>query len=205
MRARRLRLDTARRAAKSPTTARALSMMCSPRRRMGSAFRASPASRSGIFPSSGRCRSARWPSSTSMRTVSPFFHHIPEHRFHGERMAPKTATDLINDAKTRIREVSPKEAREMRARGDTAVYLDVREPNEWNLGHLPGAMHIPRGLLESKIEAAVPRDRKVVIYCASGNRSALAADTLQQMGYADVVSMSGGFTAWAQSGGEVEG
>ena len=120
-------------------------------------------------------------------------------------MPPKTATDLINDAKTRIREITPKEAREMRARGDSAVYLDVREPNEWNLGRLPGAMHIPRGLLESKIEAAVPRDRKVVIYCASGNRSALAADTLQQMGYSDVASMSGGFTGWAQSGGEVEG
>jgi rhodanese-related sulfurtransferase len=120
-------------------------------------------------------------------------------------MTPKTATDLINEAKARIREVTPKDVREMRARGDSAVLLDVREPNEWNLGHLPGAMHIPRGTLETKVEAAIPRDRKVVIYCASGNRSALAADTLQQMGYGDVVSMSGGFTGWAQSGGEVEG
>ena len=120
-------------------------------------------------------------------------------------MAPKTATDLINEAKSRIREVTPKEAREMRARGESAVFLDVREPNEWNLGHLPGAMHIPRGTLETKVEAAIPRDRKVVIYCASGNRSALAADTLQQMGYGDVVSMSGGFTGWAHSGGDVEG
>jgi rhodanese-related sulfurtransferase len=113
--------------------------------------------------------------------------------------------DLISDAKTRIREVTPKEVLEMRARGEKTVYLDVREPNEWNLGHLPAAMHIPRGMLETKIEAAVPRDRKVVIYCASGNRSALAADTLRQMGYSDVASMSGGFTGWAHSGGEVEG
>jgi rhodanese-related sulfurtransferase len=120
-------------------------------------------------------------------------------------MAPKSGTDLINDAKTRIREVTPKEVREMRTRGEKATYLDVREPNEWNLGHLPGAMHIPRGTLETKVEAAIPRDRKIVIYCASGNRSALAADTLQQMGYGDVVSMSAGFTGWAQSGGEVEG
>ena len=120
-------------------------------------------------------------------------------------MAQKSGMDLINDAKTRIREVTPAQVREMRARGESAVYLDVREPNEWNLGHLPGAMHIPRGTLETKVEAVVPRDRKVVIYCAGGNRSALAADTLQQMGYADVASMSGGFTGWAQSGGDVEG
>ena len=120
-------------------------------------------------------------------------------------MAQKSGMDLINEAKSRIREVTPAQVREMRARGESAVYLDVREPNEWNLGHLPGAMHIPRGTLETKIEAVVPRDRKVVIYCASGNRSALAAETMQQMGYQDVTSMSGGFTGWAQSGGDVEG
>ena len=120
-------------------------------------------------------------------------------------MAPKSALDMINDAKARIREVTPQQVREIHTRGDKAVLLDVREPNEWNLGRLPGAVHIPRGMLETKIEAAVPRDRQIVIYCASGNRSALAADTLQQMGYANVASMSGGFTGWAQSGGEVEG
>ena len=120
-------------------------------------------------------------------------------------MGTKSGIDLINDAKTRIREVTAAGVREMRASGEKAVYLDVRESNEWNLGHLPGAMHIPRGSLETKIEGVVPRDRKVVIYCASGNRSALAADTLQQMGYGDVASLAGGFTAWAQSGGEVEG
>ena len=120
-------------------------------------------------------------------------------------MAQKSGADLIKEAKTRIREVTPQQVKEMRAQGEDAVYLDVREPNEWNLGHLPGATHMPRGILETKVEAAVPRDRKVVIYCAGGNRSALAADTLQQMGYGDVVSMSGGFTAWAQSGGDVEG
>ena len=120
-------------------------------------------------------------------------------------MAQKSGTDLINDAKTRIREVTPQQGKEMQAKRENAVYLDVREPNEWNLGRLPGAMHIPRGTLETKVEAAIPRDRKVVIYCAGGNRSALAADTMQQMGYKDVVSMSGGFTSWAQSGGDVDG
>ena len=92
----------------------------------------------------------------------------------------------------------------MRASGDVA-FLDVREPNEWNLGHIPGAVHIPRGQLETNIEQRLPRDREIVIYCASGNRSALAADTMQQMGYARVSSMAGGWRDWVQSGGDVEG
>ena len=120
-------------------------------------------------------------------------------------MAHKTATDLVNEAKARIKEVTPRDVQRMQERGENIVYLDVREPQEWNLGHLPRAIHIPRGLLESSIEARVPREQKVVIYCASGNRSAFAADTLQQMGYEDVASMSGGFRGWAESGGEVEG
>ena len=120
-------------------------------------------------------------------------------------MAPKSGMELIADAKKRIKEWTPQQVRDIRARGEDAVLLDVREPNEWNLGHLPGAIHLPRGQLETKIEAMSPRQRKVVIYCASGNRSALAADTLQQMGYADVGSMSGGFNEWAHSGGDVEG
>jgi rhodanese-related sulfurtransferase len=120
-------------------------------------------------------------------------------------MAQKTATDLVNEAKSRIKEVSPQEVRAMQERGENVVYLDVREPQEWNLGHLPRAIHIPRGTLEGAIEARVPREQRVVLYCAGGNRSAFAADTLQQMGYTDVASMSGGFREWAQSGGEVEG
>lgn len=114
----------------------------------------------------------------------------------------KTGLDLIDEAKSRITQVSASD--EVRNRNDDTVYLDVREPNEWNLGHIPGATHIPRGNLEGKVEAMIPRDSKVVIYCASGNRSALAADTMMQMGYGDVASMSGGFRGWADSGGEVE-
>jgi rhodanese-related sulfurtransferase len=83
--------------------------------------------------------------------------------------------------------------------------VDVREDREWNLGHIPGAAHMSRGTLEGKIEQSVPRDRTVVLYCASGNRSALAADMLRQMGYTDVASMAGGFKGWVHSGGEVEG
>ena len=119
-------------------------------------------------------------------------------------MTPKSGMDLIAEAKSRIRELSPAEARERTGRGDV-VFLDVREPNEWNLGHVPGALHIPRGTMETKVEQAIPRDREVVIYCATGNRSALAADTLQQMGYDRVSSLAGGWRDWVQSGGAVEG
>jgi muramoyltetrapeptide carboxypeptidase len=120
-------------------------------------------------------------------------------------MTHKSGADLIAEAKQRITELSPDEARERQERDASLVFLDVREPNEWNLGHVPGAVHIPRGMMETKIEQAVPRDREVVIYCASGNRSALAADTLRQMGYEKVSSMAGGWRDWVQSGGAVEG
>ena len=117
----------------------------------------------------------------------------------------KTAAELFAEAKQRITQVSPQQVREMRERGEDVAIIDVREPNEWNLGHLPGAMHIPRGVLESNIERRVPREQRVVLYCASGNRSALAAEVLGVMGYRDVASMAGGFRGWAESGGEVEG
>jgi rhodanese-related sulfurtransferase len=120
-------------------------------------------------------------------------------------MTQKTGSDLISDAKTRIREVSAKDVQGMLATNATAIYLDVREPSEWNLGRLPGAMHIPRGTLETKVEAMIPRDATVMIYCAGGNRSALAADTMQQMGYTDVCSMAGGWRDWMMAGGAVEG
>jgi rhodanese-related sulfurtransferase len=120
-------------------------------------------------------------------------------------MAHKTGEDLIEEAKQQIDEVTPEQVREMQARGDDVVYLDVREPNEWNLGRLPRAVHLPRGNLETKVEALVDRGKKVVVYCARGNRSALAALTMKQMGYDNVASMSRGFLGWADINGEVEG
>lgn len=116
----------------------------------------------------------------------------------------KTGTDLVNEAKQRIREVTPREVLEMQRTNAPVIYLDVREPTEWNLGRLPNAMHIPRGNLESNIEARAARDEPIVIYCARGNRSALAADTLQQMGYTNVSSMADGFGGWIAIGGPVE-
>ena len=118
----------------------------------------------------------------------------------------KTYTDLVAEAKARIREVPPQDVAAMlRSMEPPPVIIDLREPNEWNLGHLPGALHIPRGRLESQIEARVRRDQAVVLYCQGGSRSALAADTLRQMGYEKVVSMAGGYRDWAVAGGEVEG
>ncbi|AHG91905.1 Rhodanese-like protein [Gemmatirosa kalamazoonensis] len=117
----------------------------------------------------------------------------------------KTAAELFAEAKARITQVTPQEVRDAVARGDDLALIDVREPNEWNLGHLPGAVLIPRGVLESAVDARVPRDKRVVLYCASGNRSALAAESLGQMGYTNVASMAGGFRGWAEMGGDVEG
>jgi rhodanese-related sulfurtransferase len=120
-------------------------------------------------------------------------------------MTHKTGTELVDEARARIREVPAAEVKAMMERGEAAVYLDVREPNEWNLGHLPKAVHIPRGNLESKVEALVPRDAKVVVYCARANRSALAADTMQVMGYTNVASLAGGWADWMAVDGPVEG
>ena len=117
---------------------------------------------------------------------------------------PKSGADLIAAAKGRIREVTPQDVRAMQQRNEPVVLLDVRDGNEVNLGKIPGAVWISRGTLETKVEGAVPRDANVVIYCASGNRSALAAVTMQEMGYDKVASMAGGFRDWAATGGPVE-
>ena len=120
-------------------------------------------------------------------------------------MAHKTGQDLIDEAKEQIEEVTPEQVREMQDRNEAVVYLDVREPNEWNLGRIPHAIHLPRGNLESKVEGIIERNQRVVVYCARGNRSALAALTMKQMGYENVVSMARGFMGWADINGEIEG
>ena len=115
-----------------------------------------------------------------------------------------TGAELIRNVKESIAEVDPTEARKLGQNG--AVLVDVREGEEFAAGHIPGAKHVPRGYLESRIEAAVPdRDRHLILYCASGQRSALAAKTLaDQLGYTNVESMRGGITLWKDRGFEVD-
>ena len=120
-------------------------------------------------------------------------------------MTERSGQDLIDDAKRQIEEVTPEQVRDMQARDEEVVYLDVREPNEWNLGRLPQAIHLPRGNLETKVEALIDRNQRVVLYCARGNRSALAALTMKQMGYENVASMARGIQGWADINGEIEG
>ena len=108
--------------------------------------------------------------------------------------------DLLSQTKARIREVDTEQAEQEITRPG-AVVLDVREPDEYEQGALPGAVHIPRGHLESQIEnKVVDRDAPVVVYCAGGTRSAFAADTLSSLGYTDVVSVVGGFNKWKNEG-----
>lgn len=116
----------------------------------------------------------------------------------------KTAQELIAETKARIKEISVRDALDEFRGRKNATFLDVREQNEVNLGMIPGAVHIARGSMETKIEALIPRDAHVIVYCASGNRSAFAAETLEKMGYKDVQSMAGGIKEWSMNGGDVE-
>ena len=111
---------------------------------------------------------------------------------------------LVNDAKSRIREVTVDETRE-RMQSDKQVRLiDVREDNEWQAAHAAGAEHLGKGIIERDIEATVPdKATEVILYCGGGFRSALAADVLQQMGYTNVFSMAGGWKAWKDSGADI--
>ena len=108
---------------------------------------------------------------------------------------------LVDDARSRIREVTIHEVERMRAAGESVGIIDVREEEEWRRGHLPGARHLCKGILERDIEKEVPnRDAHLVLYCGGGFRSALAADNLQKMGYTRVESMDGGWRAWTAAG-----
>ena len=111
-----------------------------------------------------------------------------------------TYRELLNQVKAEIEEVDAQAAAP--ALGDgTTVWLDVREMNEWDEGHIPGAIHVPRGNLESRIENAVPdHDARIVVYCAVGSRSAFSAKTLEELGYGDVVNLAGGYTDWKRDG-----
>src|SRR3954454_13170847 len=121
-------------------------------------------------------------------------------------MSP-TGAEVIRQIRSQIDEVDPSEVNRILSNGNGIVLLDVRESEEWDAGHIPGAKHIPRGYLESRVEGGVGSDRsqRVIVYCASGQRSALAANTLKSLlGYEDVASMNGGITLWKDRGYDVE-
>jgi rhodanese-related sulfurtransferase len=112
---------------------------------------------------------------------------------------------LVNDAKSRVQELSIDEVRAMQTSGAKFVLVDVREDNEWAAGHIVGAVHIGRGILERDIEQAYPdHAARIVLYCGGGFRSALAADNLKRMGYTNVASMDGGFRDWSGKGLPIE-
>lgn len=108
---------------------------------------------------------------------------------------------LVADAKTRIQEIDIDQYRRMVAAGESHTLVDVREDSEWSAGHVAGAVHLGKGIIERDIEKSVPeKDTKLVLYCGGGYRSALAADALQKMGYTQAISLDGGWRALQASG-----
>ncbi|MFC3832030.1 MULTISPECIES: rhodanese-like domain-containing protein [Deinococcus] len=125
-------------------------------------------------------------------------------------MAGKTAAQMVQDAKSRVENLTPEQVAGELARG--AVLVDIREPSEHaQTGVIPGSLSAPRGMLEFYADPTSPYHRpefdparRVILHCASGGRSALAADTLQQMGYGNVAHLDGGIRAWTEAGQPVE-
>jgi len=108
---------------------------------------------------------------------------------------------LVKDAKTRVKEVDYREIKKRLDAGEKFILVDTREDLEWANGHVPGAIHLGKGVIERDIEKTVPdHNAPLVLYCGGGFRSALAADNLQKMGYANVISMDGGWRGWTESG-----
>jgi molybdopterin/thiamine biosynthesis adenylyltransferase/rhodanese-related sulfurtransferase len=109
--------------------------------------------------------------------------------------------DLLAQVKTEIDEVDASRARELLDAPEPPIFVDVRESDEWDEGHVPGAVHVARGFLESRIEGVAPdHAQPIVVYCAGGSRSAFAAKSLQELGYENVVSLAGGYTDWKRNG-----
>ena len=112
---------------------------------------------------------------------------------------------IVQDAKTRVKECTVADVKQRLNAGDKFTLVDVREESEWAAGHVPGAVHMSKGVIERDVETKVPdKATPLVLYCGGGFRSALAADNLQKMGYTSVISMDGGWRGWTQAGLAVE-
>jgi rhodanese-related sulfurtransferase len=109
--------------------------------------------------------------------------------------------NIVKEAKTRIKEEDYRVTRKRIDTGEKLILIDTREDAEWARGHIPGAIHLSKGIIERDIEKTIPdKDATVVLYCGGGFRSALAADNVQKMGYRNVISMDGGWRGWTESG-----
>jgi len=112
---------------------------------------------------------------------------------------------LVDEAKSRVREVTVEKAQERISANPSAKLIDVREDREWDDSHAAGAEHMGKGIIERDIEVQVPdKATELILYCGGGYRSALVADVLQQMGYTNVYSMAGGWKAWKEAGAPIE-
>jgi rhodanese-related sulfurtransferase len=108
---------------------------------------------------------------------------------------------IVNDAKSRVREIDIDEYKRRLASGEKFLTIDTREDNEWAAGHAAGAMHLSKGIIERDIETKIPdKSSPLVLYCGGGFRSALAADSIQKMGYTNVISLDGGWRAYQNAG-----
>lgn len=108
---------------------------------------------------------------------------------------------IVNDAKKRVKESDFRDIKKRLDAGEKMILVDTREDNEWAKGHIPGAVHLGKGVIERDVETAIPdKNATLVLYCGGGFRSALAADNLQKMGYKNVISMDGGWRAWTEAG-----
>src|SRR5258706_8359054 len=126
---------------------------------------------------------------------------------------PLSASQIVAEARKIIPEVTVAQAKAELEQGQAGLLVDVREPAEWDKGHIPGAVFAPRGMLEwyadpttpyAKPELTTKRDARIIVQCATGGRSMLAAETLKKMGYTNVVNMVGGFNEWTKQGFPVE-
>ena len=120
---------------------------------------------------------------------------------------------MLAEARRNVQEVSGQDAKQRQDRDEVDIFLDVREPSEWTAGHIPGAVHVPLGMLHFRGDPASPMadpnltvnvDASIVVYCESGVRSLLGADLLKKMGYRNVVSMSKGIAGWGRNGFPIE-
>jgi rhodanese-related sulfurtransferase len=113
--------------------------------------------------------------------------------------------NLVNDAKSRVKEIDLDGYKKLREAGEPHILVDTREDSEWTAGHVKGAVHMSKGVIERDIETKVPdKNARLVLYCGGGFRSALVADNLQKMGYTDAISLDGGWRALKASGLELE-